>query len=161
MRRKPQRLAVAVIIAFAALALSQSALSQEEGWPRDIPASSGTITIYQPQIESLTGDIVKARSAVSFSANDGKEPTFGVTWISATVRTNRDDRTVTVSSPITERTRFPEMTPDQEKQFSVIVDSRVRARAEEGALGHVHDVQGQRGERLRPRLAVAPAAPPR
>ena len=36
-----------------------------DDWPREVLSSEGTITMYQPQIESYSGDSLKARAAVS------------------------------------------------------------------------------------------------
>ena len=56
----------------------------QDSWPRQIPYSGGgTVTIYQPQPEKLTGDNLEARAAVSIRKNAADEPIFGAMWIKA------------------------------------------------------------------------------
>ncbi|HUM02282.1 MAG TPA: carbohydrate-binding family V/XII [Thermoanaerobaculia bacterium] len=116
------RLPLLVLLAFF---VGRASADDDPGWPREIPLKKGTVTIYQPQIESMTGDVVRARSAVSYQGNDKKEPVFGVTWFLAKVRTDRDSRTVTLSDPLVERTRFPNITPEREKKFADLVGPRI------------------------------------
>ena len=55
-----------LILAVAATMLYVTALSaaEEFEWPRDIEVSEGTITLYQPQLESFNGNRLTARAAV-------------------------------------------------------------------------------------------------
>ncbi len=99
--------------------------ADDPGWPREVPLKNGTLTVYQPQIESMKGDVVKARAALSYQGNDKKEPVFGVTWVLSKVKTDRDARTVTLSRLLIERTRFPDITPEKEKKFADNVGPRI------------------------------------
>jgi hypothetical protein len=45
--------------------LCYTSLIYADDWPREVLSSEGTITMYQPQIESYSGDSLKARAAVS------------------------------------------------------------------------------------------------
>jgi hypothetical protein len=119
----------AALIAACLLATVPRAAAQTEdrGWPREIPARHGTITIYQPQIESVNGDVVRSRAAVAYQGNDKKEPVFGVTWLLAKFFTDRDSRTVTISDPLVERTRFPEITPEREAKFAARVNPAIKS----------------------------------
>ncbi|MCJ7589874.1 MAG: hypothetical protein MUO51_00815, partial [Woeseiaceae bacterium] len=49
-------------------------------WPQEIVGDKATITIYQPQPESLIGNQLKARAAMSFQMKDASEPIFGAIW---------------------------------------------------------------------------------
>jgi hypothetical protein len=76
-----------------------SAMAARAQWPKDVTAPSGTvISIYQPQPESLTGDKVKGRAAFSAQEPKATDPLFGVVWFTASILTNRDDRTVALES---------------------------------------------------------------
>lgn len=61
-------------------------------WPMDIPISGGVITLYQPQPETLDGNQLKGRSAVSFlPAGKGEdERVFGAMWMTATLDIDRE-----------------------------------------------------------------------
>ena len=76
------------------LLLSISAIAE---WPREIKAKSGAvITVYQPQPETMKGDKVDGRAAFSAQQTETSDLVFGVFWYTATMITNRDDRTVTL-----------------------------------------------------------------
>jgi hypothetical protein len=68
----------------------------ETAWPLSIETPAGRIEIYQPQPESLKGDMLDARAAVSMLAPGSKNRVFGAIWMSARISTDRDDRTVTI-----------------------------------------------------------------
>ena len=59
-----------------------SAESEESGWPREIlTASDALVLVYQPQIDSLDGDLLHGRAAVSVNTKEMDEPVFGAAWI--------------------------------------------------------------------------------
>ena len=87
-------------------------------WPLTIQSPNGLITIYQPQPDSLEGDMLKARSAVSLQPPGATEPLFGAVWLRARVWTDRDARTVTITNVEVHRTRFADVSDDQQAQFS-------------------------------------------
>ena len=69
-----------LLIIFILLQLSGKMMAQDN-WPRQIPyTGGGTITIYQPQPEKLTGDELEVRAAVSIRKKSSDEPVFGAMW---------------------------------------------------------------------------------
>jgi hypothetical protein len=84
------------LFAIAYLISLTAAKAQEHSeWPKVISANDGSIIkIYQPQPESLSGDILKFRSAVSVQSPNDTDPTFGTFWCVATIATDRDNRMV-------------------------------------------------------------------
>jgi len=76
-------------------------------WPRDVQSSAGTITIYQPQIDSFKEDVLDARSAVSVTSENGGEPVFGVVWLECHALTDRVSRTVTLTDVKVNEIKFP------------------------------------------------------
>lgn len=93
---KKLRLLMLPLFAIAFLFSLTAAKAQENSeWPKVISANDGsTIKIYQPQPESLSGDILKFRSAVSVQSPNDTDPTFGTFWCVATIATDRDNRIV-------------------------------------------------------------------
>lgn len=68
-------------------------------WPKEFTTEGGAaITIYQPQPESLSGDKVVGRAAFSAQEKQSPDPMFGVFWFTATISTNRDDRSFSVET---------------------------------------------------------------
>jgi hypothetical protein len=95
-------------------------------WPRTFVTQGGSsITIYQPQPESLDGNVLKHRAAVSVMSQGKKEPAFGAVWLESKVSIDRDRRTVQVVSTKVPRVRFADATPEQQKTFSDIVEKEI------------------------------------
>ena len=90
------------------LFLSISVYAQD--WPREVLSSEGTITMYQPQIESYSGNSMKARAAVSIVPIGKDEPVFGAIWVTCRVLTDRPTRTVKLEEMEVRRIRFAEGT---------------------------------------------------
>jgi hypothetical protein len=82
------------------------ALSAQD-WPREVLSSEGTITMYQPQIETYSGNSLKARAAVSIIPVGKDDPVFGAIWIDCRVFTDRPTRTVMLKEMEVRRIRFP------------------------------------------------------
>ena len=83
-----------------------------DDWPREVLSSEGTITMYQPQIESYSGNSLKARAAVSIVPVGKDEPVFGAIWVTCRVLTDRPTRTVKLEEMEVRRIRFPEGTDE-------------------------------------------------
>lgn len=113
-----------------ALIWSQSGLALE--WPQEISNDQGTIVIYQPQPESLDGNKLQARAAMSFQLKDASEPTFGAIWFTANVDTDSDAGTAIVRDLVVSLVRWPESKDAGEQRFSSIV--------EDAAEGHQFEI---------------------
>ena len=64
----------------------------ENTWPKVIENPKGIITIYQPQPESLNGNIVEGRAAISVKPAKSKKPVFGAIWYKAELEVDRTTR---------------------------------------------------------------------
>jgi hypothetical protein len=72
----------ALLLAVAALFTATASKAQgtqeiDTSWPREIESDLGKIIIYQPQLDSLDGNIITGRAAVSLQGPAKKEPLFG------------------------------------------------------------------------------------
>jgi hypothetical protein len=85
-----------------------SAFGQALDWPRDMTIESGTVTMYEPQIDSMEGDVVKFRAALGYKNSAGSEPVFGAAWFDTRVVIDRETRLVHVENITLTDTRFPE-----------------------------------------------------
>jgi hypothetical protein len=104
--------------------LSSSALGQEPEpeWPRQIIVSEGKIIVYQPQPDTLEGNTVSGRVAVSVTREGETTPVFGTVWMAARLETDRDTRTATILDVDVTAVRFPEITPEQEQRLASILE---------------------------------------
>jgi hypothetical protein len=107
------------------LVVSSASVAQELNWPHEIDVAEGKITIYQPQIDEFEGQTIKGRSAVAVTLKGKTEPVFGAIWLTARVLTDRDTRTAEILDVKIPKVKFPNSTPDQEAQFSRIVEGQV------------------------------------
>ena len=59
---------LSVLLFATSLVVGPVVLAQytELTWPRDLDVQSGVITMYQPQADTLKGDILSFRAALSF-----------------------------------------------------------------------------------------------
>ena len=74
----------------SALLLASPAAFATLEWPQEIDAPEGTIVVYQPQPESLAGNVLGGRAAVQLNFKDQAEPVFGVMWFTARIDTDRE-----------------------------------------------------------------------
>jgi len=106
-----------------ATALAPAAHAME--WPQEVTATEGTIVIYQPQPESLEGNQLKGRAAMSLELNGAPEPIFGAFWFTATIDTDRDTDTALVRDIDVTRVTWADSKDAQEQRFSTIVENAV------------------------------------
>ncbi|WP_456460155.1 hypothetical protein [Reichenbachiella sp.] len=78
-------------------------------WPAQINSSKGTVTMYQPQPESLKGDQLESRAAISIKLKDETELVFGAIWLTSYLEIDRDQRLATLLSAKVNDIRLPEV----------------------------------------------------
>lgn len=94
-------------------------------WPREIQTKKGTVVMYQPQPESLEGNIVTARSALAVELNDAEAPIFGVVWFKSRLDTDRDERTATLVDITVTQTRLQEQDEALADQLKILLESEI------------------------------------
>ncbi len=156
-----RRLASAAVLFAALIAGPMAAAEDPPGWPREIDTPEGHIIhTYQPQPETLNGDVLTGRAACSVTAKGSSEPVFGVMWLSSRIETDRDERIYHVKDLKITKVRFPEATPDQEKAFIDIVQEEVSAWDLSGSLDQLTATLAAT-ERERESAAALKADPPK
>jgi hypothetical protein len=111
-------------ITLVSLWIGDATGAEDTGWPREIDTPKGKIVIYQPQVESLEGDKLKARAAVSVTLT-GAEPIFGAVWFDARVMTDRDTRMVSLLDVFVPELKFPNATPEQGNRLAGILKQEI------------------------------------
>ncbi|MGH2571741.1 MAG: hypothetical protein ACRDGR_10970, partial [bacterium] len=109
----------ALLLATLASIASVAPAVAEEGvdWPVEMDTKKGKVVLYQPQLDTFEGNSFTGRAAVSVTPKK-KEPVFGVAWFEATCETDRQEREVKLDKVAVPRVRFPDATPEQEKELS-------------------------------------------
>src|ERR1700722_10025922 len=113
------------LIALLAFAPRSRAQETNFDWPREIDSSIGQIVLYEPQSDSLDGDTLTGRCAISLQRPNEKEPVFGALWFSSQVAVDRDEGTVTILNIKVSRVRFPDAETDEIQKFTDAVESEV------------------------------------
>jgi hypothetical protein len=108
-----------------ALIICGTTVLHADDWPREVLSSEGTITMYQPQIESYSGNSLKARAAVSFVAIGKEDPVFGAIWVNCKVLTDRPTRTVKIEEMEVRRTRFPSGTDADTAKIAAALEEMI------------------------------------
>ncbi len=97
-----------------------SAQPEPISWPRQLDTEKGSIVIYQPELESLSGDVLESRAALSYTEK-GKSPVFGAIWTRSRLSTDLEARIVALESIEVTDAKFPEVDDperiDQLKRF--------------------------------------------
>ena len=97
----------------------------EVGWPRGIEAEEGEVVIYQPQLDSLEGDKLTGRAAVSVSPVDSDELIFGVIRFESRMETDRDARTMRIADLDITHVGFTDATDAQKERFGSFVEREI------------------------------------
>lgn len=94
-------------------------------WPQELKAPEGSIFVYQPQPEKLTGNTLEGRAAMSIELKNTDTPIFGAFWFSAQLDTDTDDDTVLVRDFKVTRVSWPDSKDQGEQRFTQIVEASV------------------------------------
>jgi hypothetical protein len=108
---------ISVVLALLALPAIAAALE----WPQEVTAEEGTIVVYQPQPESLIGDTLTGRAAMSLELEGGGEPVFGAFWFEAKISTDTDQGTALIRDVKVTNVRWPESSDAAEQRFTAVV----------------------------------------
>ena len=106
------------LVAVIALAAGGGPAWADEEWPREIDTEMGLVVLYQPQLDSLEGDLLYGRAAVSVTPGEQDTPFFGAAWLEARIETDLDTRTVTLHDVKVPRVRFADASDEQQQQLS-------------------------------------------
>jgi hypothetical protein len=94
-------------------------------WPREIQTKKGTVVMYQPQSDSLEGNIVAGRAALAIELKDSEAPVFGVVWFDARLDTDREERIATLVDITVTRTHFPDQDEALADQLKTLLETEI------------------------------------
>jgi len=105
------------------LALCSAARGASSNWPRQFDTPSGSFIIYQPQPETLSGDLLTGRAAFSIQRSADAEPVFGVLWYAEKIQIDRDSSTVDARDFDVTKVRLPGITAADASEYEHLVES--------------------------------------
>ncbi|MGH3054509.1 MAG: carbohydrate-binding family V/XII, partial [Gaiellaceae bacterium] len=106
---------------FIVLMCASLAHAADKGWPREMDTSKGKLTIYQPQPDSLVGNVLNGRCAISLLMKGKSAPIFGVFWFTGRVDTDRDSGQALLRDIKVTNARWPESTKEKETELTVFL----------------------------------------
>ena len=87
-----------------------SVTSEVDPWPRQVASPGGaTMKVYQPQLDSWTGNILSAYTAVAIRAQGSSDTTYGVIWFTAHTEVDKVNRMVTLYDFNLTKYKFPSL----------------------------------------------------
>ena len=110
---------VVALLGLFLVALQQSAAAvptNPDPWPRQMQITGGTLTVYQPQVDSWDGGFLKFRAAVAVKPSDGGQEVFGVIRASAHTLVDRTARMVSLFNFSLLQIDFPSL-PDHGQRY--------------------------------------------
>ena len=93
-----------------------AAATNPDPWPRHMQISGGSLTVYQPQVDSWDGGFLKFRAAVSVTPSGGGQEIFGIIRASAHTLVDRTTRMVTLFNYSLLQIDFPSL-PDHGQRY--------------------------------------------
>jgi hypothetical protein len=151
---------IADVVAAGLLLATALPARAESQWPRQFDSSSGSFVIYQPQPETLSGDVLTGRLAFSLQRPGTAEPTFGVMWFTERVIIDRDSSTVTSRDLDVTKVRLPGATPEDESRFEHLVEAEATKWDISGSLEELQAGLAS-AEKVRASVAGLDTLPPR
>lgn len=94
-------------------------------WPLVIESGGDEVIMYQPQLESLNGNVLSARAAVSVRKPGQQDPVFGVVWLESRVAIDRNARTVQILDANFTKAKFPDAQPGDQQALADAVRQRM------------------------------------
>ena len=110
-----------MLIFFSSILLADE--DNEFHWPKEIEKKNLTVTLYQPQYDAFSNNILEGRMALSVTETD-KDPVFGALFFKARLATDLEERTAVLEKIDIERVVFPgvEDTSNIEKLNNLLIE---------------------------------------
>ena len=119
----PLLLGLALLLTVPAIALAQN--GTDNPWPIELTGERGSVTVYQPQLETFTGDTIESRAAVAVKLTDAEQPLFGAVWFEARALTDTDERIVTFDALKVTAAKFPDLEDDQVQALTDFLEAEL------------------------------------
>ena len=97
-------------------------------WPRDISIPAAAVLIYQPQIDSWTGDRIELRAALAIKPTGAKAETFGAVFATARTQVDKVTRMVVFEDLKLTKVDFPTL-PNRGAGYAGALQASIAAQA--------------------------------
>lgn len=122
-RPPPEHLLAAAVLTATLSTLAPAIATAQTPFPREITAPEGSVVVYQPQPETLEGNVLTGRAAMSLDLEGREDPIFGVFWFTAIVEDNDDSGLTYLRDIRVSQVRWPDSTAAGEARFTEVVEA--------------------------------------
>ncbi len=132
-----------------ALLLLAASTALASTWPQELESDGGDlIRIFQPQIESFSGNTLEARAAISIQTSTTPGPLFGAIWIVTRLDTDRTNRTAVIRDIDVTEVRLADASEAQMEALALFIEENVETSSMTISLDQiVADLDGAEGQR--------------
>ncbi len=119
-----------IFLLITALLMLPFILSAQEVWPRKFSTDWAKVVVYQPEPDSIAGDHLYLRSAISIITKTSKSPAFGAIWMDAQYTGNKEKGICNVNNVKLLNVRFPAidtLRPSELKRFDSLFEKEASA----------------------------------
>ena len=133
----------------AALLLLSCATAFAATWPQELTSDGGeVIRIFQPQIESFSGNTLEARTAISIETSTTSGPMFGAIWMVARLDSDRSSRTAVIRDIDVTEVRLADVSDAQIDALARFIEENIETASMVIAIDQiVADLEGAEGQR--------------
>lgn len=138
--------------------VSENSGASTDDWPRQVSANGSTVTVYQPQFDSLQADVLTGRAAVSITTAASAVPVYGVVWFSAHAQIDKAAGLVTLDNIQVTKANLPPA-PAVGPDYAQIVTQNLPGVAQSLSLARVEallSVSAAERQQKSPQLDNAP-----
>ncbi len=119
-------------------------------WPRQLDADFGEVVIYQPQLESYSGNALEARAAVSVTRRGETAPIFGAIWFEGRLVTDVDADLASFESVSVTAAKFPHAEEGQVRLLSRYLEEEIpkweMVLSKEQLIASMDELEGEVGD---------------
>lgn len=96
----------------------------ESSWPRTFASGPDAFTIYQPQVDKWSENLIDLYSAVEFKKGNESAAKYGVVWFQARTEVDKVNRLVTLDQAKVTKVKFP-VAPEKEPELTALLEKRL------------------------------------
>jgi elongation factor Tu len=113
-----------LLLIFCIIGASILSAQTSETWSREIITPLGKIKVYQPEIETLSDNLMESRSTVLIE-KEGQKSIFGAVWFENTISTDLETRKITLIDAEITASQFPEMNEGDVDQINQFIENDI------------------------------------
>ncbi len=114
-----------IVCLLMGMSLGAGGQEEEISWPRSLKAEKHEVILYQPQVESLEGNMLESRAAVAIKEEGVEGMVFGAMRFEAQLATDYDTRLATLEKIRVSAAKFPDMEPEAVEKLSRFLEREI------------------------------------